>query len=221
MRRVLYFIIVAIFILISFITLHSAYALNESFPLIGKTIVIDPGHGGADAGASISNVQEKKVNLDISKALKHKLEIYGATVLLTRNEDYDLSEPKALYRKKSDFDNRIAYINNSKADLYLSIHLNTYGSTKYRGPQVFFSSKNALNESLAKQIQADLNIFTKSNRKIKIISDTYMYDKLNINGVLIECGFLSNDTDRFNLTNEKYQNDFTIVIVKSLIKYFV
>lgn len=131
-----------------------------------------------------------------------------------------MSSPNALYRKKSDFDNRIKLINNSHADLYLSIHQNIFSNAKYHGPQVFYYPKITDNEKIASVIQDELNKFTNSNRKIKIITGTYMYNKLNIKGALIECGFLSNYAERMNLTNEEYQNNIARSISKAINSYF-
>ncbi len=126
--------------------------------------------------------------------------------------------PNASYRKKSDFDNRIKKINESKADLYLSIHLNYLSNSSYYGPQVFYDKEN---EKLAEKIQSAMNERLKGNREIKKIpSDTYMYDKLEIKGVLIECGFLSNGQERNLLITEEYQQKVADSISLGIIKYF-
>ena len=188
-------------------------------PLSGKTIVIDPGHGGKDPGTSSDTIYEKDINLAISKYLEIELAASGATVILTRDDDYDLSLPNARWRKKSDFDNRINLINNSKADIYLSIHLNYLTNTSYSGPQVFYEEEENMN--LATIIQNTLNNSLKTTREIKPIpSKTYMYDKLTIPGVLIECGFLSNYEEKNKLITEEYQQKLATIIKDALIKYF-
>lgn len=188
-------------------------------PLSGKIIIVDPGHGGKDPGTTSNNIDESKINLEISKYLEIELTKLGASVILTREGDYDLSSPNAKWRKKSDFDNRINLINNSNANLYLSIHLNYLNDTSYSGPQVFYN--NDKNKEIAKYIQEGLNEETKHNREIKKIpSKTYMYSKLSISGVLIECGFLSNYNERELLNNEKYQKKLANIIAKSLINYY-
>ena len=92
--------------------------VNALMPLSGKIIIIDPGHGGKDPGTISESIYEKDINLKISKALEIELSQSGATVIMTRDDDYDLSKPNARWRKKSDFDNRIKLINNSKATIY-------------------------------------------------------------------------------------------------------
>lgn len=187
-------------------------------PLTGKVIVIDPGHGLEDPGTSYGNILEKDINLSISLLLEKELGILGAEVILTRDGDYDLSTPNAKYRKKSDFDNRIKLINESNADVYLSIHLNYLSDFSYSGPQVFYSKENII---LAEYIQKSMNASLNGDRKIKKIpSDTYMYNKLKVPGVLIECGFLSNAKERELLKQEKYQRKVAISIVKGVLEYF-
>ncbi len=185
-------------------------------PLTGKTIVIDPGHGLEDPGTSYGNILEKDINLKISKYLYEELGAMGANVIMTRDGDYDLSRPNANYRKKSDFDNRIKLINESNADMYVSIHLNYLSDSKYSGAQVFYTKDN---EELAKVIQSSLNEETKSDRKSKPMpKDTYMYSKLKVKGVLIECGFLSNKKERELLTTSEYQQKLAKIIAEGLVK---
>jgi len=182
---------------------------------LGKT---DTCHGKEDPGTSYGKILEKDINLDIAKALEKKLGSLGAIVILTRDGDYDLSSPNATYRKKSDFDNRIKLINESNADLYVSIHLNYLSDSKYSGPQVFYRNDDKM---LAETIQNKMNTELKGTRKIKPIpKDTYMYNKLKVNGVLIECGFLSNPNERVLLTKKDYQKKVAKSIADGLILYF-
>lgn len=180
-------------------------------------IVIDPGHGGKDPGTSYKNILEKNINLEISIELKKQLEKSGYLVYMTRDGDYDLSKPNALYRKKSDFDNRIKLINDLKTDLYLSIHLNYLNDSNYYGAQVFYDQNN---KELASIIQEEINLKTNSNRKIKIIPNLYMYKQLTTPGVLIECGFLSNSSDRLKLQDNRYQIKLSKIIADAVDKYF-
>lgn len=206
-----------IIFIISIFLLSSVFGKDNLF-LVGRIIVIDPGHGYLDPGTSYENIYEKDINLNISLYLKEKLESNGAIVYMTRDGDYDLSTPNAIYRKKSDFDNRINLINNSNADIYLSIHLNYLSDFKYYGPQVFYNGKNIY---FANIMQDVLNKGLNSNRKIKTIpNDTYMYSRLKVNGLLIECGFLSNYEDRQKLITNEYQKKVANLISNGVIKYF-
>lgn len=196
------------------------YALKVEaiMPLTGKTIVIDPGHGFKDPGTSYGKIYEKDINLNISLFLEKELGALGANVILTRDGDYDLSIPNANYRKRSDFNNRIKLINESNADMYLSIHLNYLSDASYYGPQVFYNKDN---KELAEIMQKIMNEELKGKREIKKIpSDTYMYSKLNVPGILIECGFLSNGIERNKLITEEYQKKIAETIAKGVLAYF-
>ena len=209
MKKIILIFILSFFILIS--TIHS------SLPLSGKLIIIDAGHGSKDVGTSYNDILEKDLNLNISKKIEEQLIMNGASVILVREGDYDLSSPNSRKRKRSDFNNRIEYINNSNADIYLSIHINYLNDKKYNGAQVFYNKDK--NKKLANTIQMELNKIT-TPRAIKKTPNVYMYDKLKIKGVLIECGFLSNYNERNKLINDDYQTLLSKTIVDGITKYF-
>ena len=203
------------------VIVFSFFKANALLPLSGKIIIVDPGHGGKDPGTVSNDIYESDINLKISKYLEYYLTINGASVILTRNGNYDLSSPNIYNRKRSDFDNRIKIINHSNADLYLSIHLNYLSNSSYYGPQIFYNKKQDNNEELAKVIQEYLNSKTNTKREIKKIPDrTYMYNKLNPPGVLIECGFLSNYQEREKLKSDKYQKKIAQYITEAIIKFY-
>lgn len=194
------------------------YAKVDDYKLSGKRVIIDVGHGGLDVGTIYHDIYEKDINLGIALKLKEELSKEGVTVYITRDGDYDLASPNAKRRKKSDFDNRIKYINESNADFYVSIHINYLDNSKYSGGQVFYLDDSY---DLAVSIQESFNKELKSNREVKKMSNTYyMYRQLNIPGVLIECGFLSNSTEREKLITESYQEEIAKTIVKGIINYY-
>ena len=190
--------------------------VKASLPLSLKTIIIDVGHGGKDVGTTYKNIYEKDINLEIAKVLEQELIKNGASVILLRDNDFDLSSPNSKRRKKSDFDNRIKFINESNSDLYLSIHINYLNDKSYQGAQVFYLDNN---EYLASNIQMYLNEISYP-RSIKKIPDVYMYKKLKIKGVLIECGFISNNYERNKLLDNNYQKLLVNQIIKGIIKYY-
>lgn len=216
-KKLIKLTLLLLLLLIIIISIFNVNASNLTFPLLGKTIYLDAGHGGVDNGATVNNVKEKDLNLQIVYKLKETLTSAGATVLLTRKDDNDISSPNALYRKKSDFDNRIKLINNSNADLYISIHQNIYQNKKYSGPQVFYVKDN---QKLAEIMQNTLNKYLNTKRKVKTIYNTYMYKLLNKKGILIECGFISNDNERYKLKTEEYQLKLSKIITEGIITYY-
>ena len=177
-------------------------------------VILDTGHGGVDPGTVIDDIKEKDINLKIALKVKEKLEQKNITVLLTRDGDYDLASPEVNRRKKSDFDHRIRRINESGANYYISIHLNYLENKSYFGPQVFYTTEN---KDLAIQMQNDFNKILNVNREAKKIPNTiYMYSKLKVPGVLIECGFLSNDEERKKLLDDNYIDNLASIIANNL-----
>ena len=206
-------IVIIILLILNVILFIPVKANEKKLILYDKKIVVDPGHGSKDNGTSYKNINEKDINLNISLYLKEYLQGYGAYVIMTRVDDYDLSTPNTNTRKRSDFNNRIKIINDYNPDLVISIHQNYYKDTKYNGTQIFYKG----NSGLAKFLQNNIN----NNRLSKPISNTlYMYNKINSDVLLIECGFLSNNTDRNNLTNTNYQKDYSKELAKLISEYF-
>lgn len=200
--------------------LDKVNAFIKDIPLLGKVIYLDAGHGGKDPGAYYKDIYEEDINLSITLKLRDKLEKLGAVIYLTREEDYDLANPNASLRKKSDLGNRAKMINSSDADIYLSIHLNSSTNTSWKGAQVFYDDINKNNEAIAKLFQEEFNKKLKSNRDAKEISALYMYKNITKPGVLLEVGFISNPGDRYLLKKDDYQDKISNVIANTLIKYF-
>lgn len=208
-----------IFILLICI-INRVNAFINDVPLLGKVIYLDAGHGGIDPGAFYKDIYEEDINLSITLKLKEKLESSGATVLLTRDGDYDLSNKNASLRKRSDLANRAKLINESNADMYLSIHLNSSTNTSWKGAQVFYDDVNNENISIAKIFQEEFNKYLNSNRNIKEIDDLYMYKNILKKGLLLEVGFISNKEERNLLITPNYQDKIVEVITNALIKYY-
>lgn len=201
-------------------TITFVNAKINNFPLAGKVIYIDPGHGGVDPGAVYKNIKESDLTLSISKKIATDLEKTGAIIYLTRDDDYDLASPKASRRKLSDLSNRTKLINESGCDLFISIHLNAERTGLWHGAQIFYSDSNKNNSVLAEYVQERLKKDKISERKIsKIEEDVYMYKNINSLGVLIEVGFLSNYNDRTNLLDDEYQNLLSKSIINGIIEY--
>lgn len=191
----------------------------NTLTLLGKVIYLDPGHGGADPGAIHGDIYEANINLNICFTLQSVLEKEGAIVYLTRYGDYDLAVKNALQRKRSDLSRRANLINKSSADLYISIHLNSDLSSTWKGAQVFYVDANEKNSSFAKILQKQLAKDLGTKREYKKIYDQYMYRRINVTGVLLEAGFLSNSNDRYNLQNKKYQLKLSNSIKTAIITF--
>ena len=214
-----YKLIIIISIFISIISISKVYAQILDYTLLGKTIYIDPGHGGIDSGTTYKNIYEKDINLIMSKKIEKYLISKGATVYLTRVTDKDLSTT-TVNRKRNDLTNRAKLINNTNPDMYISIHLNYISNSKWQGLQIFYNNKNKENENIANKLTEYLKEYTSNIREPKKENIYYMYKQIKVPGVLIELGFLSNPNDRYRLTREEYQDKLAKNISNSIEKYF-
>lgn len=215
----MYFLLLFLIFISSF-SFVKANTEEHNLKLLGKVIYLDAGHGGPDPGTIYKNIYEKYINLEICEKLQKVLEEEGAIVYQTRYGDYDLSKNYTGSRKKSDLNNRAKIINESKADMYISIHLNSISSSTWSGAQVFYDDVNSNNKTLAILMQEQLQKDLKTTREVKEISTMLMNRKIEIPGVLIEAGFLSNPNDRYKLRQPEYQYKIAESIKNGIIKYF-
>lgn len=209
---------VYVFLIVILFLLGFSYVKANSFPLLGRVIYIDPGHGGVDPGAIYKEIEEEDINLEISLKLRDLLEKNGAIVYMTRDGDYDLSITKNR-RKRSDLSNRVNMINNSNCDLYLSIHLNSESTSSWRGAQVFYDDINKNNLIFAQIMQEEFKKKLKSSRDISEVKTIYLNKNVNVPGLLLELGFISNPNERYLLRQNNYQDKINEAILDGIIKF--
>ncbi len=190
----------------------------QTLPLQDTIIMVDPGHGGRDSGTYYGKIYEKNINLEISKVLEEELTKNGAIVYMTRTRDIDLSSIYDSAKKRGDLYRRLLKIKETKSDLYISIHINWYQNTSMKGAEVLYNSINENNEKLAKSIMKEFKTDLGSTRTIKT-TDLYMYRNTTTPGVLVECGYLSNSTERTLLQQEDYQKKLAKSITNGIINY--
>ncbi len=195
-------------------------AEDNVYPLLGKVIYIDPGHGGTDPGAVYKDIYESDINLEISEVLSETLGSMGAIVYMTRYGDYDLGVINAINRKRSDLSRRGNIINRSGCDLYISIHLNADPSPVWYGAQVFYDDVHESNEDLAKIMQTELARHLRTKRKYKKTSEMYLHKRIKQPGILIEAGFISNPNERYLLRKKYYQQRLSKAIASGIVKFF-
>lgn len=194
---------------------------RESFP----TIVIDPGHGGMDSGASNYGVHEKDINLEISKKLSDLLKTSGYKVVMTRDEDESIHDDNAntvRQQKVSDIKNRTEIVNSDPNNILVSIHQNKFQDSKYSGAQMFFSKNNPKSKDLAISIKTAIQelVQPENEREIKPAEkNIYILNKANVPAVIVECGFLSNEEELKNLTNSDYQSKLAFAIYCGILNY--
>jgi N-acetylmuramoyl-L-alanine amidase len=191
-----------------------------------KVILLDPGHGGMDGGASSKDgILEKNINLDIGLKTKELLEKEGYKVQMTREEDKWLCTEGGTIRKRKleDLESRYKLKNESGCDLFVSIHLNAFPQTQYYGAQVWYGD-NDKSKSLAKVLQKSFrdNLDKNNNRLEKPARNSYkiLRNSGDIPAVLAECGFLSNVEEAKKLNSKEYQQKIAESIVEAINIYF-
>ena len=204
---------------LSIFCLSKVNAIVKDYTLLGKCIYLDAGHGGRDSGAISSTFLEKDMNLLLTKKLEKVLVSKGAIVYMTRDGDYDLSK-STINKKRDDLYRRVKMINQSKCNLYISMHLNASPSTKWNGIQIFYSNILKENKQVADTITNTMKENMKNIRDVKKENGYYMYSKIKIPGVLVEAGFVSNPNDNYKIRQSNYQDILVNNIALGIEKYF-
>ncbi|MCL2312543.1 MAG: N-acetylmuramoyl-L-alanine amidase [Firmicutes bacterium] len=179
---------------------------------ISAKIVIDPGHGGKKTGAVSGNRFEKDDNLDIALVVRDKLSAWNQEVIMTRNEDIDVS-----LEERSDISN------SNYADLFVSIHRNAYSSSSVCGVEIFVMIDSPqINEYYANNVQKEIvRIGVQRDRGVKH-EDFSVLRKTNAIAILIELGFITNEMDNslFDQNLEAYAEAITYGIIKSIYSHY-
>ena len=185
------------------------------------TIVIDAGHGGEDGGAtSVSGVLESRLNLEIARRAEAFLALLGYETVMVRDSDtaiYDPSAETLSQKKVSDLRNRVRLVNETPGAVLLSIHQNTYSDGRYRGAQVFYAPTEG-SRDLADGIQETLAgaVDPENRRQPKEAPSVYLLQNIQCAGVLVECGFLTNEAEDRLLQDGAYQTKLAMAMGAAL-----
>lgn len=184
-----------------------ASSTTASVPKIGKTIVIDAGHGGIDGGVVGVNTKtkESEINLCIAKSLKHFLLQKGYDVVMTRTNMDGLYGMASKNKKARDMEERKRIINEAKPDLVVSIHQNFFPRENSRGAQVFYAPKSENGLNIATKMQQILNLNLEASSRSAAVGDYFILQCSPYPSMLVECGFLSNPVDEKLLVSAVYQ----------------
>jgi N-acetylmuramoyl-L-alanine amidase len=197
-----------------------------SLPLAGTVIAIDPGHGGKDGGAVSVNgkVIEKDVTLAISLYLRDFLQQSGAYVIMTREDDNDLSSPEAeklRKRKSEDIRNRVKLINAQAPDFLVSIHVNSFPSPKWSGAQTFYYPAYKESAEISYVIQNEMKrVLENTDRVPKKTDDVFIIREVECPAVLVEVGFVSNEEEARRLGSTDYQKAIANAIYQGILRHY-
>ena len=168
--------------------------LSMMTALKGKKIVIDPGHGGNDAGAiGPTGVMEKNVTLKVALELKKLLEAEGAQVIMTRDGDTTVSPKGAKASDIEELGARCDVANRNGADIFISIHADSFTRPEARGTTGYYYSKGSgRGQKLADCIRRNLVEQLGTPSRGTQPCNFYVVKNTDMPATLIELGFISN-----------------------------
>jgi len=195
---------------------HKTYLklLNKTDrPLENRIIVLDPGHGAHDPGASSNKVTEKSITLKVALLVEAKLKNAGANVIMTRSNDTYLT-----------LEQRTEFAKKNYAETFISIHVNSATSTSAKGTETYFDSSTNANSAESKALATLIqkNLVKNANMTDRGVKDErfYVIRNNNVASVLIELAFISNADDFKKLTSDSYLEIFAESIYQGLVQYY-
>ncbi len=195
-----------------------------------NAVVVDPGHGGIDGGATDrAGLLEKDINLDVSLRIANILKNKHVKALLTRDKDISLDSKSSLKasRHRRDLNARKNIINRTRADIFISIHVDSDpGHPQTRGMIVFYYPESREGQKLAQFIKhsIDIMIYERYLRDASLrtrirVNDYYILRETRIPGVLIELGFITNPEDKKLLLDINFREKIAEAISCGLVEY--
>ncbi len=176
-----------------------------------KIILLDLGHGGHDGGASANGLVEKKLVFEQGMALYGLLEADpNIKVYITRVDDTYPDNPS-----------RAKLANEIGADIFVSLHNNSFTNSSPNGTEVLYSTKSTKSKQMAQIIQTnmvrDLGTY---DRKIKPRPGLIVLNQTNMPAVLVETAFLTNPGDVQKLKSPEFNKKVGQVIYHSIVEIF-
>jgi N-acetylmuramoyl-L-alanine amidase len=198
-RRTLRFVICHLL----FVLLFAACATRPTF----RTVVVDPGHGGHDPGATQRGVSpEKTWTLDLAYRLKNRLEAGGFNVVLTRQTDVFIP-----------LEDRVLISNSQPNVIFVSLHFNSIGKRDIQGVETYYDTNRSA-KLAAKVQQSILQLPDVFDRRVK--TAPYYVIRYNSNpAILIEGGFLSNPVESRRIASPNYRDALAEQIYQGIIAY--
>lgn len=185
--------------------------------IYSKVVLFDAGHGGIDSGAAKNGVKEKDINFKIINTYVSDLfKDSDIKVYFTRKTDV-----------KVDLYERAALASKIGADMFISLHLNSNNSTSINGTEVYYSKDNNTASAsgfnsyrLAKELVDDLSAALGSKKR-GVKENNFVVVKYNtVPAVLIELGYMTNQTEFSKLTDTAYQKKTAQTIYQTVTRLF-
>lgn len=229
MQRVLIGVFCCLVIVGALVVVERHFALQSATGYLGdkisgRLIVLDPGHGGLDPGAvAADGTLEKDVVLHIAKHLQSLLNQAAVYTILTRDEDSSANLPLGRNfwsSKRQDLIERAGMANRAQADLFISIHCNSFPQSIWSGAQTFYYPGQEESKKLAVAIQSELVRRLGPNRRQANAGDYRVLKEAKMPAVVVEVGFLSNPREARLLADPGYQKKLAEAIYWGIIRYY-
>ncbi len=182
---------------------------GEQPSLQGRTIVIDPGHGGDDPGGqAFSDIREKTVVLEISKHIAEVLREDGMDVIMTREGDYTV-----------DIYDRPEIANRANADVFVSVHCNADSRGITEGTETYYYPNGAASEELARVLHAQLvNTLQRPDRGVRY-GNFAVLREAKMPAVLLELLYLTSPQEERLLRNPQVQRMIAEAVRDGLVEF--
>lgn len=224
-RRQVYFLAFAFLLALTYIfasgrdkPVHSIVR-DEKAPVV--TVAIDAGHGGRDPGAiGVAGTIEKDVTLAIALKLEQTLKQAGMLTVMTRTTDDDLIGDRHVpHRQRADLIARAELVNSSAADVFVSLHANSFPNESLRGAQTFHLDGDDAGWRLAVHIQNALVRGLGPNRRRATSADLRILSDVEVPAAVVEVGFLTNPQEEQLLNDDEYQERVARAIADGIVAY--
>jgi len=190
--------------------------------LEGRIVVVDAGHGGIDSGANRPGAIEKEINLAIALQVRDNLKGYGAKVILTRDSDVELSDlcdnEKVRGRYRRDLNARLEMVEESDADLFVSIHANASTNPRRRGIECYYAASSEAGKRLALAIQEQLRSVAPVSQVAKS-ADYFVLRRNKVPAALVEVGFITNAEELALLQTPEYQRALAVAVASGIDRF--
>jgi len=188
----------------------------------GRRIAIDPGHGGSDSGAiGPTGIMEKSVTMRVSRELKRLLEAEGATVILTRTGDTEVSEKGASATSVEELQARCDVANQAKADIFLSIHADAFTNREVKGTTAYYYAQGTKqSKQLADSVRTALIDAIGTVDRGTQSCNFYVVKHTDMPAILVEISFISNPDEEKMMNSETGIKKIAQGIADGIADYF-
>ena len=188
----------------------------------GRRIAIDPGHGGSDSGAiGPTGIMEKSVTMRVSRELKRLLEAEGATVILTRTGDTEVSEKGASATSVEELQARCDVANKANADIFLSIHADAFTNREVKGTTAYYYAQGTKQSKLlADSVRTALIDAIGTVDRGTQSCNFYVVKHTDMPAILVEISFISNPDEEKMMNSETGIKKIAQGIADGIADYF-